>query len=303
MNRKEKNRSRRESGKKKTPLSRNGKVLILVCAAALLAGAAVWWALEGGHGKENSGRDRQTADTDRAGEKREAQDSAGDDGAKSGEEAKDGGNAGSSGTGSGENSAIGFDPDIREEMSLPYTVPGTQLVIDRVDSYSGVYIEDGSDEDVEDIFAIHVQNQGENVEYSSINLEVGGKQLNFEISDLPAGSGISVLESSRTPYESGAVLYRGSQTAYIDEFDMMSAELGIIVGEDNGVTVTNLTDRDIPCIRIFYKFVQEDEYLGGITYTAKIEELEGNGTTTVYPSHFSAKGSRIMMVRTYDTAG
>ena len=73
---------------------------------------------------------------------------------------------------------------------------------------------------------------------------------------------------------------------------------------EQSLTVTNLTDEDIPAVRVFYKFYMEDEgtYVGGITYTAKITNLGAGASQTITPSHYVQGSSRVMMVRTYDTA-
>lgn len=208
-------------------------------------------------------------------------------------------------TGEGDGAASQTETEQEEsrEMNLPYTVPGTGLVVDHIDSYTGVFVEDGSDENVENIFAAHITNSSDqNVEYAKINASLNGTPLSFEISDIPAGAGVTVLESSRTGYAEGTLTYTDSQTAYTGSFGQMEDQIGTVVGEDNGITVTNLTQENIPCIRIFYKFASgETEYIGGITYTAKIDGLEAGGSITIYPSHFSAEGSRIMMVRRYES--
>lgn len=301
--RKKYSRGNKTRGRSK-PLTRNAKVVILICTAVavFLLGAVVWWGLAGNPAAEskNISQPETEEKQDRTeGEQESAVDDSTQSNMEDGEEKIDSGETEAE---AGETSSvIGLDPNIREEMTLPYTVPGTDLIIDAVDSYSGVFIEDGSDEEVSNIFAIHVKNEGENVEYSSINLEVDGKELNFTISDLPSGAAVSVLENSRAAYSDGTPVYRGNQTAYIDKFDMMSSEVGIVIGDDNGMTVTNLTDERITCLRIFYKFAQDDEYLGGITYTAKIDGLDAGDSITIYPSHFSKEGSKVMMVRTYET--
>lgn len=220
------------------------------------------------------------------------------------EQADQGLQTGQTGGGDGAASQTETAQEESREMNLPYTVPGTGLVIDHIDSYTGVFVEDGSDENVENIFAAHITNSSDqNVEYAKINASLNGTPLSFEISDIPAGAGVTVLESSRTGYAEGTLTYIDSQTAYTDSFSQMEDQIGTVVGEDNGITVTNLTQEDIPCIRIFYKFASgETEYIGGITYTAKIDGLEAGGSMTIYPSHFSAEGSRIMMVRRYESA-
>ena len=310
--RKRQNKGRNSAGHSRKPLTKKVKILIIAgtLAAVVLIILAAWWVSAGSPLPGSAGKNSQTTDSEETNDAENGSNSDGDadsDGKSSSENGSASGNGGDAsqnqgkGSGNGENGTSEANSAAREEMTLPYTIPGTDLVIDAINKYSGVFVEDGSDEEVSDIFAIHVNNQGENVEYSSISLEVNGKELNFTMSDLPSDASVSVLESSRASYEDGTPVYLGNQTAYIDEFDMLSSEVGIVVGDDNGLTVTNLTDEDIPCLRIFYKFAQDDEYLGGITYTAKIDGLDGGDSITIYPSHFAKAGSKIMMVRMYET--
>ena len=94
------------------------------------------------------------------------------------------------------------------------------------------------------------------------------------------------------------------QLAALPYTDVQDSEVKVEESGNQSLTVTNLTDQIIPAVRIFYKFYMEEEdaYVGGISYTAKITNLEAGGTQTVTPSHYMEGSSRIMMVRTYDTA-
>ena len=72
---------------------------------------------------------------------------------------------------------------------------------------------------------------------------------------------------------------------------------------DNSLTVTNLTQEPIVCVRVFYKYYMEDldVYVGGIAYTAKVTDLQPGEEVQIIPSHYAAGSSRIVMVRTYAT--
>ena len=72
---------------------------------------------------------------------------------------------------------------------------------------------------------------------------------------------------------------------------------------EGSLLVTNITETDIPCIRIFYKFYMYDTnvYVGGITYTAKVTNLAAGASCIVTPSHYLQGYSKIIMVKTYDT--
>ena len=92
--------------------------------------------------------------------------------------------------------------------------------------------------------------------------------------------------------------------AKTDEFEMSEDKVRVEETGEGSLRITNLTDEEIPCVRIFYKFYMEEEqtYVGGITYTAKVTGLSAGGSQTVTPSHYSSGNSLVMMVRTYDTA-
>ena len=92
--------------------------------------------------------------------------------------------------------------------------------------------------------------------------------------------------------------------AETDEFEMSEDKVRVEETGEGSLRITNLTDEEIPCVRIFYKFYMEEEqtYVGGITYTAKVTGLSAGGSQTVTPSHYSSGNSLVMMVRIYDTA-
>ena len=78
-------------------------------------------------------------------------------------------------------SQIGNTTDIRswfeedagdKDDAFPYLIPNSSLSIRAVKSYSGVFIEDGSDKDVSGIAAIILDNKGsEEIEYAKITLK------------------------------------------------------------------------------------------------------------------------------------
>ena len=85
---------------------------------------------------------------------------------------------------------------------------------------------------------------------------------------------------------------------------MAESQVQVADNGSDGLTVTNVSGADIPCVRIFYKYYMSDEnaYVGGIAYTAKLTGLAAGQTITVTPSHYASGASRVVMVRTYDTA-
>lgn len=191
-----------------------------------------------------------------------------------------------------------------EALSFPFSISGTTLTVRNISSYDGIYLEDGSDEEVSGIAAMVVENTGDlNVEYAQITVNCNGETMRFDASDIPAGDTVVVQEKNRAGYQEGTYTDCSAVVAETDEFEMSENKVKVEETGDGSLKVTNLTDETIPCVRIFYKFYMEEEqtYVGGITYTAKVTELSANGSQTVTPSHYSSGNSQIMMVRIYDT--
>ena len=176
------------------------------------------------------------------------------------------------------------------------------MTIQRINGYSGIFIEDGSDKEVKNVAAIQVKNTSKQVvEYAQIELYNGDKKLVFEVSTLPANSSAVVMEKSKTTFDSSKnVTYGKSTVAYTDKLEK-SSDIKYKVLDNNGIEVTNKSKKDIACVRVFYKYKSEEGYyVGGITYVAKVNNLKAGTSETIYPSHFATDGGQVMMVKTYD---
>ena len=189
-----------------------------------------------------------------------------------------------------------------DKVSSNYNTPDASLTIQRINGYSGIFIEDGSDKEVKNVAAIQVKNTSKQVvEYAKIELYNGDKKLVFEVSTLPANSSAVVMEKSKTTFDSSKnVTYGKSTVAYTDKLEK-SSDIKYKVLDNNGIEVTNKSKKDIGCVRVFYKYKSEEGYyVGGITYVAKVNNLKAGTSETIYPSHFATDGGQVMMVKTYD---
>lgn len=190
------------------------------------------------------------------------------------------------------------------EFTLPYTIPGTSLTIENITSYDGIYLEDGSDSEISGVTVVVLKNEGNtNVEYTGITLDRDGTTLHFTGSDIPAGGTAVIQEAEKIGYVSGTYSNCSADVAELDNFEMSEEKITVEESGEQTLTVTNISGEIIPAVRIFYKFYMEEEnvYVGGITYTAKVTELAAGESREITPSHYSSGSSRIMMIRTYDT--
>ena len=94
-----------------------------------------------------------------------------------------------------------------------------------------------------------------------------------------------------------------AEIATMDSMEMSTSYISIDETDTGAIRITNISEKDIPSVRIFYKFHKSETkvLLGGITYTTKISDLKKGETREIVPSHYEKGASRIMMVRTYDT--
>ena len=84
-----------------------------------------------------------------------------------------------------------------EQSKLDGVDIGNDLRIVSTGRYAGLFVEDGSDKTVSDVFCIRVKNTGSSdVQYAHITLSRGSESYEFDISTLPAGETLQALEVS-----------------------------------------------------------------------------------------------------------
>ena len=82
---------------------------------------------------------------------------------------------------------------------------GNGLVITDIGNYTGIYMEDGTDEVVSGVLMMIVKNTGDKtVQYAKIILEAGETDGVFELTTLPAGASAVLLEKTRMAYDKNA---------------------------------------------------------------------------------------------------
>lgn len=190
-----------------------------------------------------------------------------------------------------------------KKVSSNFKVDDAAITIQRINGYSGIFIEDGSDKEVKNVAAIEVKNTSNKpLEFAQIQLYNGSKKLVFDVSTLPANSSAVVMEKNKASFNSSkGVTYGGTTAGYVNSLEKASSVKCKKV-KNNGIEVTNTSSKNIPCVRVFYKYKSsEGYYVGGITYTAKVKDLKAGASQTIYPSHFASDGGEIMMVKAYNS--
>ena len=253
---------------------------------------------DGENSKDNSDKNSNESDSNDA--DNDGSSSNGGTGSNGGSNSNGGTN--SNGGSSKDGSITNFN-NTGKKVSSNFKVDDAAITIQRINGYSGIFIEDGSDKEVKNVAAIEVKNTSNKpLEFAQIQLYNGSKKLVFDVSTLPANSSAIVMEKNKASFNSSkGVTYGGTTAGYVNSLEKASS-IKCKKVKNNGIEVTNTSSKNIPCVRVFYKYKSsEGYYVGGITYTAKVEDLKAGASQTIYPSHFASDGGEIMMVKAYNS--
>ena len=198
------------------------------------------------------------------------------------------------------------DPQTGETLavSFPCRIPGYDLTIEKLAPYTGLFVEDGSNTNAQNVAMLQVKNDGDYpVEYAQIRMVCGQKELLFDISALPAGQQLVVQEKTGKTIGEEKATSASALVVQRAKMEMSEEQIQVIDNGDNTLTVRNLTGETIPTVRIFYKYYMEDEnlFVGGIAFTARVTGLGAGASMKIQPAHFTSRTSRVVMVLTYDS--
>ncbi len=192
----------------------------------------------------------------------------------------------------------GTVPAVENAVNLGYG-----LFVTDTGSYTGMYMEDGTDEIVSGVLMLVVKNTGEqDIQYAQITMPVGEETAAFTLTTLPVGESVVLLETNRMQWQQdvdySTILPMIENIAYFQESVSTQEDklkIGIV---DGAINVTNISGEDITGnIVVYYKNAAQDLYYGGITYRITIEGgLKADEIRQVMTNHASDTGSKIMFV-------
>ena len=185
-------------------------------------------------------------------------------------------------------------------VALPYQVQDTPIIIEGIGQYTGPFVEDGNDEPTANVLAIVVRNDSDaDVEYAEVHFSTGdGNDAVFHISTLPAGGSAVVLEQNKREYNAEeTITFADKLYAQAEEMSLMEDDVRV-TAEDGALTLENLTDQSLGTVYVRYKNKLNDNYyLGGITYSCKFENVGAGDEITEQTKHFTVDGSTVLMVK------
>lgn len=191
-------------------------------------------------------------------------------------------------------------------IDLPYAIEDAPLIITRIAKYSGEYIEDASDDEIDSCLALIVKNNTDDIVMTAtLVFKVNdSEEAVFKVNSLPAGESCVVLEANRREFNVEDVLtydaenednyYYTRSAEEQAEFDV-SDQIQVKYGE-SGLTVKNRGDESYDKIYVLYKIKKEGVYFGGITYKLEFTNLGAGMEMTRKTTHYSPDETDVIMV-------
>lgn len=189
--------------------------------------------------------------------------------------------------------------DARDALEFPFVIRGTELIAQCMAQYEGPFLEDEAQEPVSGVMALMVYNPGSRyVQNVRIVLQQGENMLFFEISMLPPGSRVLVLEKNKSPYSEELLDFCHCLTLHTEE---NMGEQGIVVTEYDGkLFLENQTGQPVSNVTLYYKQYSDADgfYLGGYTCSKNIGFLAPEQRMEVELYRYVTGYSRIVAVMT-----
>lgn len=189
-----------------------------------------------------------------------------------------------------------------EDTQPPYDpVAGAMLIASHLLPYDGPVLWDGEGTDLSSVAALELWNAGDTgVEYAQVIVWQGERELRFEVTYIPPGGRVIVPEKDASPYFRGAVTDIEYPVVVPMEEAVQTDAVAIAENGAFAMTVTNVTENTLSCVRVFYKQydAQKGMYVGGVTYSAVLTDLKPGESRNLMPYCYAAGYAKVAAVVT-----
>lgn len=172
------------------------------------------------------------------------------------------------------------------------------LEVCRIGTFTGTFVEQGTDTECKNVPAIVVQNFSNRMVEKAVL--VRGSQT-FIVTMLPPGGICLVQEQSgQTEQRSDAIanLVFRERVQFFKEKTEGSNRVRV-ASDKNLITIENISGEDIPgSVNVWYKTKENGLYFGGVSYKAAVDDgiLKADSTATVQTAHFDPEHSELLLV-------
>ncbi len=167
--------------------------------------------------------------------------------------------------------------------------------------YSGEYIEDASFENCENVVALKVKNTSlTDIQLIRIKVTTDAKEMMFEITTLPAGATVTVLEKSKqTIAENEKIVgFDYENRVFFEKNISLKEDVFLLQANLKTINIKNISKNEIESdIYVYYKKKDADgNYFGGITFRTKADGLKPDEIKQLPASSFDPDNSEVLFV-------
>lgn len=156
----------------------------------------------------------------------------------------------------------------------------TGLYLTAVQAYTGVDPENGDGTYVENVAAATLVNLSPLAyRYLEFTVTANGASYTFFVTTLPVGGKLTVIEKTAAPF-AGAENMQAEVTSvepFPNQPSLYPESLRIAYGEET-VYAENISEEPLADVCVYYKTVDENGYLGGITYRVRLGDIDQGET-------------------------
>lgn len=163
------------------------------------------------------------------------------------------------------------------------------LSVSGLSLYSGEYVEDGSDENVEGIASVVLSNNGDtDYEYVEFTVKTKYGEYLFKASTVFAGSSVKVLCSDRKSLKDGDKMKSAELTLCTEYLTPPSLheDLFEYYPRAKTINIKNVSGKTFSKVILYYKDTDENGYFGGITYRIVFNNVANGDIKQRVSEHF-----------------
>ena len=178
------------------------------------------------------------------------------------------------------------------------------LYLTAVQAYTGVYPEDDAGEQVENVAAATLVNFSPLAyKYIEFTVTAGEVSYTFFVSTLPVGGKLTVVEKNKTPFAgaSDPEAVVTSVEPFPNQPSMHPEALRLAYGDET-VYAENICNEELHNVCVYYKTVNENGYLGGVTFRARLGDIDPERTAKTAAPGLKKNTGKILFVTIGQTA-
>lgn len=179
-----------------------------------------------------------------------------------------------------------------------YTATDDDITCDELGRFSGLYVEDGSDEPIDNVAAMRVTNRSDSfLDIATITVNISGNISTFIVTGLPAKSSAWVLEANRMIIGETENFELIDCVSTFRENVISETDKIKITADGNMLTATNCSTQTLEDVFVYYRTLHTDNrFLGGITYAVSFGTLKPNESTEVLAGHYDSDSTKIVRI-------